>query len=83
MGCIVVARMEPQEPAVVMIGGSRILPPPPEPAPLQIMSTIFKAEGVYLGPQQLKKLNALTAEWDKQRTKAMADKDCLGLLDHA
>ena len=50
--------------------------------PPQITSTTFKAEGVHLGPQQLKELKALAMEWDKQRTKAIADEDWLGLLDH-
>ena len=75
--------MEPQEPTAAMMVGSCILPPPPEPMPPQITSTTFKAEGVRLGPQQLKEFKALTTEWDEQRTKAMADEDWHGLLDHA
>ena len=67
--------MELQEPAMVMIVGSHILPPSPEPALSQITSTTFETKGVCLSPQQLKDLKALTTEWDKQRTKAMADED--------
>ena len=65
-----------------MIVDSRIPPPPPEPAPQQIMSTTIEAEGVYLGPQHLKELKALTMKLDKQRTKAMADEDWCSILDH-
>ena len=52
--------MELQEPAAVMMFGFNVPPPPPEPTTLQIMSTSFEAEGVRLGPQQLKELKALT-----------------------
>ena len=44
-----VTRMEPQQPAKVMIVGSYILPEPKMP---QIVSTTFEAEGVQLPPQQ-------------------------------
>ena len=36
-----------------------------------------------MGPQQLQDLKALTKEWDEQRTRAMAEEDWHGLLDHA
>ena len=45
------------------------------------MSTTFKAEGVRLGPQQLKDLKAITMEWDEQTTKAMADEDWYSFMD--
>ena len=45
-----VASMELQEPAMAMMVGSHILPPPSEAMPLQITSTTFEAEGIYLGP---------------------------------
>ena len=51
VGCIAVACMGPQEPTAAMLVSSCILPPPPKPAPPQITSTTFKAEGVCLGPQ--------------------------------
>ena len=57
--------MEPQKPAIVMMVSSHILPHLPEPAPLQITSTTFKAEGLGLGPQQLKELKALAKEPDE------------------
>ena len=47
------------------------------------MSTTFEAEGVHLGPQQLKDLKALAMEQNEQRTKAMAEEDWHGLLDCA
>ena len=47
------------------------------------MSTTLEAEEVHLEPQQLQELKALAKEWDEQRTKAMAEKDWCGLLDHA
>ena len=72
--------MEPQEPAEAMMVGSCILPPPPDPKPSQITSTIFKAEGICLGPQQLQELKALPTEQDEQRTKVIAEKDCRSLL---
>ena len=78
-----VAHMEPQEPAKAMMASSYNLSYPPELAAPQITSTTFKAEGVHLGPQQLKELKALAIEWDKQRTKEMAEEDWQGLLDHA
>ena len=76
-----VALIELQEPPAAMLVGSHIPPPPPEPAPPQIMSTTFEARGVCLGPQQLKELKVLMTEKDKQRSKAMADKDWCSLLD--
>ena len=72
MGCIPVTYMKLQEPAEVMMVGSHVLPPSPEPKLLQIMSTTLEVEGVCLGPQQLQELKALTMEWDERRTKAMA-----------
>ena len=45
------------------------------------MPTTFKAEGVCLGPPQLKDLKALTTEWDKQRTRVMLDVDEHGFLN--
>ena len=45
------------------------------------MSTTLKAEGVYLPPQQLKELKAITAERDEQRKQSMGDKGWCGLLD--
>ena len=64
IGCIVVTWMEPQEPAIAMIVDFCILPPPPEPAPSQILSTTFEAAGAHLGPEQLKVLKAFCKEWD-------------------
>ena len=75
MGCITIAHMELQEPAAAMMLGSRIPPPPLELSPLQITSTTFEAEGVSLGPQQLKEFKALSAKQEKQRTKAMVDEN--------
>ena len=75
--------MEQQEPAMVMMVGSCVPRPPTKPMPLQIMSTTFEAEGVCLVPQQLKDLKAFAVERDEQRTKAMAEDDWCGLLDHA
>ena len=74
--------MEPQEPAEVMMVGFHILPPPPEPKSLQIMSTTLEAEGVCLGPQQLQELKDLAMKHDEQRTKVRAEEDWRGLLDH-
>ena len=54
--------MKPQELAKVMMVGSHILSPPPEPKLPQIMTTTFEAKGVRLGPQQLQKLKALAIE---------------------
>ena len=78
-----VACIELQEPALAMMVSSCVLHPPPEPTPPQITSTTFKAEGVPLGPQQLKDLKAHAIKWDEQRTKVTADEDWHGLLDHA
>ena len=78
-----VAHMELQEPTAAMMVDYHILPPPPEPEPLQITTTTFKAEGVHLGPQQLKDLKALAAEQDEQRTKTTAEEDWCSLLDCA
>ena len=72
--------MEPQQPAEALIVGSRI---PPEPKMLQIASTTFEAEGVWLPPQQLKELKAIAVERDEQRKRAMGDEEWHGLLDHA
>ena len=36
-----------------------------------------------MSPQQLKELKAITAKWDEQRTRAMADEDLSSLWDHA
>ena len=58
-----VAQMEPQQPTEAMIVSLCV---PPRPKVPQIMSTTFKAEGVQLPPQQLKKLKAIAAEWDEQ-----------------
>ena len=77
-GCIVVARMELQQPVEALIVGSHI---PPEPKMPQIVSTTFEAEGVWLPPQQLKELKAITAERDEQRKRAMGDEEWRGLLD--
>ena len=74
--------MEPQEPAKVMMVGSCVPPPPPEPRLPQLMSTTFETEGVCLGPQKLQELKALTVEWDEQRTKVTAEEDWHGLLDY-
>ena len=52
-----------------------------EPKPPKIMSTTLKAEGVHLGPQQIKELKAIATKWDGQRKKAMADEEWHGLLD--
>ena len=73
--------MELQEPAEVMMISFHILLLTPEPKPLQIMSTTFKAEGVHLGLQQLQELKALNAKWDEKRTKVTAEEDWCGLLD--
>ena len=67
--------MEPQEPAEVMMVGSYVPPPPPEPKLQQITSTTLEAKGIHLGPQQLQELKALATEWDKQRTKVIAEED--------
>ena len=75
-----IAWMEPQQPAEVMIVGSRILPEPKTP---QIASTTFEVEGVRLPPQQLKEVKAISAEWDEQRKWATGDEEWRGLLDHA
>ena len=82
MACIAVAHIELQEPAMMMMVGSCVQPPPLEPIPLQITTTNFNAEGVHLGPQQPKELKALAMEWDKQRTKATAEEDWCSVLDH-
>ena len=66
-----------------MMVGSYILPPPPEPVTLHIMSITFEAEGVRLGPQQLKELKALAMEQDEHKSNAMIDEDWRGLLDCA
>ena len=63
-----------------MIVGSRI---PPEPKTLQIASTTFEAEGVWLPPQQLKELKAIAEERDEQRKWAMGNEEWHGLLDRA
>ena len=57
-----VAHMKLQEPAMVMTVGSHVPLPPPEPTPMQIISTTFEAEGIYLGPLQLKDLKAPTTK---------------------
>ena len=75
-----VTRMEPQQPTKPMIVSSRI---PPEPKSPQIASTTFEAEGVWLPPQQLKELKAITAERDEQRKRATGDEEWRGLLDCA
>ena len=62
--------------------GSGILPLPPEPKLLQIMSTTFSAEGVNLVPQRLQELKAITTQWDEQRTKVIIEEDLRCLLDH-
>ena len=72
--------MEPQQPAKVMIVGSRN---PSKPKTLHITSTTFEAKGVQLLPQQLKELKAITTERDKQRKRAMGDEEWCGLLDRA
>ena len=56
---------------------------PLEPKPPQITSTTLEAEGVHLGPYQLKELKAITIEWDEQRKTATADEEWHGLLDYA
>ena len=61
-----------------MIVGSRVQPKPKSP---QIASTTFKAEGVWLPPQQLKELKAITAERDEQRKQVTGDEEWCGLLD--
>ena len=66
-GCIVVTRMEPQQPTKAMIVGSRI---PPKPKSPRIASTTFEAEGVRLPPQKLKELKAIATERDEQRKRA-------------
>ena len=66
-----------------MMFGYHILPPPPEPAPLQITSVTFDAKGVCLAPQQLKNFKAIATELDKQRTKVIADEDWHGILEDA
>ena len=71
--------MELQQPAEVMIVGSRV---PPEPKTPKIASTTFEAEGVQLPPQQLKELKAIATERDQQRKWAMGDEEWHGLLDH-
>ena len=71
--------MEPQHPTKALIVGSHVLPKPKMP---QIASTTFKAEGVWLPPQQLKELKAIAAERDEQRKQAMGDEEWHGLLDH-
>ena len=82
MDCIVIACMEPQEPAKVIMM-SLISRPSHKSLHLHSsMSTTLKAKGVHLGPQQLKELNGLTVELDKQRTKAIEDEDWRSLLDH-
>ena len=73
IGCIVVTQMKLQEPTMAMMIGSHILPPLPEPTPSQILSTTFKAEGVCLGPEQLKGLKVLAVEQDMQRIRAKAE----------
>ena len=72
--------MEPQQPAKALIVGSHI---PPKPKMPQIVSTIFEAEEVWLTPQQLKELKAISAERDEQRKRVMGDEEWRGLLDHA
>ena len=72
--------MEPQQPAEVMIVGSRV---PPKPKLPQITSTTFEAEGVRLPPQQLKELKAIATERDEQRKRAMGDGEWCSLLDRA
>ena len=49
----------------------------------QIASTTFKAEGVWLPPQQLKELKAIAAERDEQRKRVMGDEEWCSLLDRA
>ena len=73
-----VARMEPQQPAEVIILGSHILP---KPKMLQIAFTTFEAEGIQLPPQQLKQLKATSTERDEQKKQAMGDEEWHGLLD--
>ena len=75
-----VARMEPQQPAEALIVGSHI---PPEPKAPQIASTTFEAEGVWLPPEQLKELKAITAERDEQKKRVTGDEEWRGLLDCA
>ena len=70
--------MEPQQPAEALIVGSCI---PPKPKTPQIVSNTFEAEGVWLPPQQLKELKAITTERDEQRKWAMGDEEWRGLLD--
>ena len=47
------------------------------------MSTTLKAEGVRLGPQQLKELKVIATERDEQRKRVMADEEWRSLLDCA
>ena len=54
----------------------------PEPKPPQITSTTLEAEGVRLGPQQLKELKAIVTERDEQRKRVMGDEEWHSLLDH-
>ena len=72
--------MEPQQPTKALIVGSHILPKPKTP---QIASTTFEAEGVWLPPQQLKELKAITTERDEQRKRVTRDEEWRGLLDCA
>ena len=75
-----VAQMEPQQPAKVLIAGSRI---PPKTKMPQIASTTFEAKGVQLPPQQLKELKAIATERDEQRKRVTRDEEWRSLLDHA
>ena len=84
MGCIAVTRMELQEPTEVMMVGSCIPPPLPEPKPPQIMSTTFEAEGVCLGPPTAAGVKGPCHEYGMSRglrqwQRGLAD----SLLDHA
>ena len=54
----------------------------PEFTPLQIPTANFEAEGVCLGPKQLKELKGLTEVLDKQKKRKVADEDWCNLLDH-
>ena len=63
MGCIAVAYMKLQKPAMMV--ASHVPPPPLEATSPQIMSITLKAKGGHLGPKQLKELKVLAMEWDE------------------
>ena len=68
---------------MVMMVGSHIPLPSLKPVPPQILSTTSETEGVSLGPEWLKELKTLAAEWDKQSSRAIADEAWHGLLDYS